>query len=108
MFAKNRDLDVIKVSSFVEFDGEPVGLYECEMKGFSELIAAAAYKEYTVCFGLVTPNKKIEENKQVLGYFISQIQTVFTRMPGLPNLSEMFLPSDNFHWVPDIGTGQDD
>lgn len=99
LFEKNINLNKIEITTFVELDGEPVGLHECKMNEFSEYLAVAHFNNYSIIFGLVTPNNKVEENLEALGFTVSQIRTMFTNYPGLPNISEMFFNFKEYSWV---------
>lgn len=99
LFAKYQNLKKITVNSLCELDGSPVGVHECIMDDFSEYMAVASYDEYSVIFSLVTPNKKADTNLEALRFTISQLNTIFTRIPGLPNLSEMLMPFKDYNYV---------
>ncbi|MEY3498353.1 MAG: hypothetical protein RL308_22 [Bacteroidota bacterium] len=99
LFDKYPNLEKINISHLVDLDGEPVSMHECIMDKFSEFVAVATYDEYSVIFGLVTPNKNAEVNLEALKFIVSQLKTIFTRIPGLPNLSELFFSFNDYNYV---------
>jgi hypothetical protein len=99
LFEKNPNLKVISFSALVDLDGKPVIMHECKMDNYSEYLAVATFDGYSVIFGLVTPNNKADINLEALRFTVSQIKTIFTRIPGLPNFSEMFFPFNENNFV---------
>ncbi len=99
LFDKYPNLYEINISALVDLDGEPVAMHECIMDKFSEFVAVATYDEYSIIFGLVTPNKNKDVNLEVLKFTVSQLKTIFTRTPGFPNLSEIFFPFNDYNYV---------
>lgn len=99
LFDKHPSLEKIELSTLVELDGAPVPIYECIMDNFSEYLAAAHYDEYSILFGLVTPNKSSGKNLDALKFTVSQIKPIFTTIPGMPNLSEMLVGFKEYGWV---------
>ena len=69
-----------------------------ETDKFSEYLAVIDYEEYTVLIGLVTPSWKKNENIAALGFIVSQIKPMMTTILGMPNLSQMLLPNEDFYW----------
>lgn len=98
MFEKNRSLKQITHEPFVEVDGNPTFILVGEMDTTTEYLAVIDYEDYTILFGLVTPNNKREENLKALGFFVAQVNPIMTTVPGLPNLSQMFFPPKDFYW----------
>lgn len=99
LFNKYKNLEKVEFSRFVKLDDDEVLLLECKMKKFSEFLAVIHYDLYTVIFGLVTPVKTSDSNLKSLGFIVSQLRTIYTTIPGMPNLSEMFLNYDDFNIV---------
>jgi hypothetical protein len=69
------------------------------MDKFSEYVAVATFDGYSVIFGLVTPNKNTDLNLEALKFTVSQIKTIFTRIPGTPNFSEIISPFKDYNYV---------
>lgn len=90
LFQKHKSLNVIKQKEFVKVDDNETLLLTAEMESYSEYVAIIDYEIYTILFGLVTPNNKKEENLKVLGYFVSQLNPIFTRLPDFPSMSQIF------------------
>lgn len=99
LFSKHPNLNKINLEPLVELDGETVTVHVAVMDNISEYVAVINYDVYTVIFGLVTPKKKANSNLEALRFIVSQITTFFTRIPGIPNLSEMFIPYNEDGYV---------
>lgn len=99
LFSKYPKLNKINITPLIDLDGSPVAVHNAIMDKFSEYVAVASYDEYSIIFGLVTPNKRAEINLEALKFTVSQLQTIFTRFPKLPNLSEMFLKFNDYNFV---------
>jgi hypothetical protein len=99
LFDKYSNLNKIELTLLVDLDGSPVTMHECIMDKFSEYVAVATYNEYSIIFGLVTPNKKADVNLDALRFIVSQLKTIFTPLPGVPNISEMFIKFNKYNFV---------
>lgn len=99
LFEKYPNLKEINISALVNLDEEQVAVHECKMDKFSEYVAVATFDGYSVIFGLVTPNKNADLNLEALKFTVSQIKTIFTRVPGIPNISEIFFPFKDYNYV---------
>lgn len=99
LFSKYPKLNVVNITPLIDLDGSPVAVLNAIMDKFSEYVAVASYDEYSIIFGLVTPNKRAEVNLEALKFTVSQLQTFFIRLPGFPNFSDMLLRFNDYNLV---------